>query len=33
MQTWKRVETYPNGMHHISTAPMELPKAKELATN
>lgn len=28
MQTWKRVETYPNGMHHISTAPMELPKKK-----
>lgn len=28
MQTWKRVETYPNGMHHISTAPMELPKAQ-----
>lgn len=28
MQTWKRVETYPNGMHHISTAPMELPKEK-----
>lgn len=28
MKGWKRVETYPNGMHHISTAPMELPKKK-----
>lgn len=28
MGEWKRVETYPNGMHHITTAPMEIPKEK-----
>lgn len=28
MQSWERVETYPNGMHHIETTQLELPKNK-----
>lgn len=32
MQTWERVETYPNGMHHISTAPIKLPQEKKKST-
>lgn len=32
MGDWERVETYPNGMHHITTAPIPLPKEEKKST-
>lgn len=32
MKSYQRVETYPNGMHHITTSPLPLPE-EEKANN